>query len=111
MDQDPVTVEEVREVQELFKAGYQYHREQKYKEAIAEFKKAASIRPIDEEHLNELAKRLKAMSVKLVQESLAYMGCATNHLKMMVDQLDPDEREAVPLDETLKEQFEKWDEE
>ncbi|CAI2718083.1 hypothetical protein [Nitrospina watsonii] len=111
MDHDPVTVEQVREVQELFKAGYKFHQEQKYKEAIAEFKKAASVRPIEEGHLKELATRLKGMSVKLVQESIAYMGCATMHFKMMVDELDEDQRDAVPLDETLKEQFEKWDSE
>lgn len=111
MEQEPVTIEQVREAQESFKAGYNYHQEQKYKEAIEEFKKAASIRPMDDNHLKELSTRLKSMSVKLVQESIAYMGCAAMHLKAMVDELDETEQEQVPVDQTLKEQFKNWDSE
>lgn len=111
MEKEPVTVEQVREVQELFKAGYNYHQEKKYKEAIEEFKKAVSVRPVDDGHLKELSSRLKAMSVKLVQESIAYMGCAAMHLKSMVDELDEEEQDQVPVDQTLKEQFQNWDKE
>ena len=42
---------------------------------------------------SELSKKLKAMSVKLVQESIAYMGCAAVHLKGLIDELNENEKE------------------
>ena len=108
MPREAVTVEQVREAQESFRVGYNHHEEQQYKEAIEAFKNAASVNPDDEEHLPELAKKLKAMSVKLVQESIAYMGCAAIHLQHLVGELNEDEQEQVPVDEKLKEQFNEW---
>ncbi len=108
MPKETVTVEQVREVQDNFKAGYNHHQEKEYKEAIEAFKKAAAINQDDEDHLVELAKKLKAMEVKLIQESIAYMGCAAMHLQFLVNELDEDEQAQVPVDETLKKQFDEW---
>lgn len=108
MSQEAVTVEQVREAQESFKSGYNLHQEQQYKEAIEAFKNAASINQPDKEHLPELAKKLKGMSVKLIQESIAYMGCAAIHLQYLVGELDEDEHAQVPVDENLKKQFGEW---
>lgn len=108
MSEEAVTVEQVREAQESFKNGYNLHQEQQYKEAIEAFKQATSINQPDEGHLPELSKKLKAMSVKLIQESIAYMGCAAIHLQHLVDQLSEDEQAQVPVDDNLKKQFGEW---
>ena len=109
MSRQPATVEQVRQIQEHFKAGVDFHGEKKFKEAMESFKNAATINPFQENHLSELSKKLKAMSVKLVQESIAYMGCAAVHLKSSIDELSEDEREQVPVDSSLLDAFKDWD--
>jgi len=103
------TVEQVGQVQKYFKAGVDFHGEKKFKEAIESFRSAAAINPFQENHLDELSKKLKAMSVKLVQESIAYMGCAAVHLKGMIDELNEGEKELVPVDDSLLDAFKDWD--
>jgi len=109
MSRQRATVEQVAQVQGYFKAGVDFHGEKKFKEAIESFKNAASITPFQENHLDELSKKLKAMSVKLVQESIAYMGCAAVHLKGVIDELSDDEKELVPVDDSLLDAFKEWD--
>ncbi len=109
MAKQPVTVEQVREVQDTFKAGVDFHNEKKFKEAIEAFKKGALINCADEEHLPELSKKLKAMSVKLLQESIAYMGCTAVHLNGLIHELSEEERDLVPVDKSLSEAFESWE--
>jgi hypothetical protein len=109
MSRQQATVEQVRQIQEYFKGGNEYHNEKKYKEAIEAFKNGAAINPFDENHLDELSTKLKTMSVKLVQESIAYMGCAAVHLKAMIDELSEDEQDMVPIDESLVDVFKGWD--
>lgn len=109
MTREKATVEQVRQVQDYFKAGVDFHGEKKFKEAIEAFKNGAAINPFEENHLDVLNKKLKAMSVKLVQESIAYMGCAAVHLKSMIDELSESERDLVPLDSSLLDAFKGWD--
>lgn len=109
MSRQRATVEQVGQAQGYFKAGVDLHGEKKFKEAIESFKSAAAINPFQENHLDELSKKLKAMSVKLVQESIAYMGCAAVHLKGMIDELSESERELVPVDDSLLDAFKDWD--
>ena len=109
MSRQRATVEQVGQVQDYFKAGVDFHGEKKFKEAIEAFRNAAAINPFQENHLDELSKKLKAMSVKLVQESIAYMGCAAVHLKGVIDELDESERELVPVDDSLLNAFKEWD--
>ena len=109
MSRQRATVEQVRQVQDYFKAGSDFHGEKKFKEAIEAFRNGAEINPIQQGHLDELSKKLKAMAVKLVQESIAYMGCAAVHLKSMVDELSENERELVPVDDSLLDAFKDWD--
>ncbi|MDH5761456.1 MAG: hypothetical protein OEZ51_00625 [Nitrospinota bacterium] len=109
MSRQRTTVEQVRQIQDYFKEGTEYHNEKKYKEAITAFKNGAAINPFDENHLEELGKKLKGMSVKLVQESIAYMGCAAVHLKCSIDELSENEKDIVPIDESLTEVFKAWD--
>jgi hypothetical protein len=109
MSRQRATVEQVRQIQDYFKAGADFHGEKKFKEAIESFRNGAAINPYEENHLSELSKKLKAMSVKLVQESIAYMGCAAVHLKSMIDELSENERELVPVDDSLLDAFKGWD--
>jgi len=109
MSRQSATVEQVGQVQEYFKAGVDFHGEKKFKEAIDSFKNAAKITPFQDNHLDELSKKLKAMSVKLVQESIAYMGCAAVHLKGVIDELSENERGLVPVDDSLLDAFKDWD--
>ena len=109
MSRQRATVEQVRQVQDYFKSGTDFHGEKKFKEAIEAFKNGAAVNPFQEGHLDELNKRLKAMSVKLIQESIAYMGCTAVHLKSVVDELSENERELVPVDDSLLETFKEWD--
>ena len=109
MSRQRATVEQVRQAQDYFKAGVDFHGEKKFKEAIESFKNGASINPYEENHLSELSKKLKAMSVKLVQESIAYMGCAAVHLKSMIDELSENEKASVPVDDSLLDVFKDWE--
>lgn len=109
MSRQTATVEQVRQVQDFFKAGADFHGEKKFKEAIESFKNGAAINTFQEGHLDELSKKLKAMSVKLVQESIAYMGCAAVHLKCMIDELSENEKDLVPVDDSLLDAFKDWD--
>ncbi len=109
MSRQRATVEQVGQVQNYFKAGVDFHGEKKFKEAIESFNNAAAINPFQEDHLDVLSKKLTAMSVKLVQESIAYMGCAAVHLKGVIDELSENERELVPVDDSLLDAFKDWD--
>lgn len=109
MSRQQATVEQVRQVQDYFKSGVDFHNEKKYKEAIEVFKNGAEINPFDEQHLEELSKKLKVMSVKLVQESIAYMGCTAVHLKCMIDELSENDKDLVPVEASLTETFNEWD--
>jgi len=104
----PVTVDEVRDAQDNFKNGATEHENKNYKEAIAAFKKSAMIHPFDEKHLSELEAKLKEASYKLQQESIAFMGCAAVHLNEMIHGLDEDQKQEVPVDESLMNAFKEW---
>ncbi len=109
MSRQRATVEQVRQVQDYFKSGVDFHNEKKYMEAIEAFKNGVGTNPFDENHLGELGKKLKTMSVKLVQESIAYMGCAAVHLKGMIDELSENEKDLVPVDTSVTDAFKDWD--
>ena len=64
-DKYPVTVDEVRDAQDNLKIGMTEHEQKKFKEAIEAFKKSAMIHPFDENHLDELEKKLNFELVKL----------------------------------------------
>lgn len=104
----PVTVDEVRDAQENLKTGITEHERKNFKEAIEAFKKSAMIHPFDENHLDELGKKLKLGSYKLQQESIAFMGCAAVHLNEMIHGLDENQKQEVPVDESLLEAFKDW---
>ena len=107
-EKTPVTVDEVRDAQDNFKNGATEHESKNYKEAIAAFKKSAMIHPFDEKHLSELEAKLKEASYKLQQESIAFMGCAAVHLNEMIHGLDDDQKQEVPVDESLMNAFKEW---
>ena len=108
MGREASTVEQVREAQECFKEGVDLHEAKDYKKAIEIFKKCASINPFEENHLDTFNKRLKEGSYKLLQESIAYMGCAAVHLHGLVNELTGDQKELVPVDEKLSQVFNEW---
>jgi|TARA_B110000438_G_C15447685_1_gene493253 hypothetical protein len=110
MDRTPSTVEEVRHAQDLFREGYNFHEQKQFKEAVDRFKECAMINPFDQEHLDKLTKLLKQGSYKLLQESVAYMGCAATHLHSLVHELTDDQKDLVPIDEMLLKTFGDWDE-
>ncbi len=107
MQQHAVTVEDVREAQDNFKAGVSQHEGKEYQEAVQSFKTSASVLA-DEEHLKEFQKKLKTGKYKLQQESIAYMGCAAVHLSNLINALDDDQKEQVPVDTQLTEAFKGW---
>ena len=109
MERETSTIEQVREAQEFFKGGVDFHEDKNYKEAIEIFKECASVNPFEENHLAMLTKRLKQGSYKLLQESVAYMGCAAVHLHGLINELTEDQRELVPIDEKLIQIFKEWD--
>ena len=109
MEREASTVEQVREAQEYFREGTSSHESKEYKEAIETFKKCASKNPFEDKHLELLNKRLKEGSFKLVQESVAYMGCAAVHLHGLVNELTAEQKELVPVDEKLTQVFKEWD--
>ena len=104
----PVTVDEVRDAQECFKKGSAQHESKNFKEAIDAFKQSIMIHPFDENHLDEFEKKLKAGNFKLQQESIGYMGCAAVHLNEMIHGLDEDQKQEVPVDESLINTFKEW---
>ena len=75
---------------------------------IEAFKKSAMIHPFDENHLGELEKKLREGSYKLQQESIAFMGCAAVHLNEMIHGIDEDQKQEVPVDESLLNTFKEW---
>ena len=109
MEQKAVTVEEVRDTQEHLKFGITQHQKKTYKEAIESFKISLKVRPEDENHISELEKKLKAGKFKLAQESIAFMGCASVHLNVLVKQLSDEEKEQVPIDKSLNDAFKGWE--
>ncbi len=104
----PITVDEVRDAQDHFKNGSTHHADKNFKEAIQDFKKSAMIHPFDENHLKELEAKLKEGSYKLQQESIAFMGCAAVHLNELIHGLDEDQKQEVPVDESLMNAFKEW---
>jgi len=104
----PITVDEVRDAQDNLKEGITQHENKNYKEAIDAFKKSAMIHPFDENHLSELEAKLKEGSFKLQQESIAFMGCAAVHLNEMIHGLDEDQKQEVPVDDSLMNAFKEW---
>ena len=107
-EKPPITVDEVRDAQDNFKNGTTQHEDKNYKEAIEAFKKSAMIHPFDENHLSEFEAKLKEGSFKLQQESIAFMGCAAVHLNEMIHSLDEDQKQEVPIDESLMNTFKDW---
>jgi anti-sigma28 factor (negative regulator of flagellin synthesis) len=103
-----VTVEEVRSAQESLKSGISLHEKKSFKEAIEEFKKSAMTHAFDAKHVEELGTKLKAGTYKLQQESIAYMGCAAVHLNGLIQSLEPGQSEEVPVDESLMSAFKEW---
>lgn len=108
MARSPATVEEVRKGQEYFKQGMDFHEAKSFKESIETFKKCALINPDNPDHVDELTKKLKQGSYKLLQESVAYMGCAAVHLSRLISELDDREKDEVPLDPSLNKVFGEW---
>ena len=104
----PVTVDEVRDAQDNLKIGITEHEQKNFKEAIEAFKRSAMIHPFDENHLGDLEKKLKEGSYKLQQESIAFMGCAAVHLNEMIHGLDENEKQQVPVDDSLMKAFKEW---
>ena len=107
-EENPITVEEVRSAQENLKNGITLHEKKSFKEAIDEFKKAAMTHPFDSKHVEDLGTKLKSGSYKLQQESIAYMGCAAVHLNEMIHGLDEDQKQEVPIDDSLTNAFKDW---
>jgi uncharacterized protein YceH (UPF0502 family) len=104
----PITVDEVRDAQDSLRTGITEHEAKNFKEAIAAFKKSAMIHPFDEQHISELETKLKGGNFKLQQESIAYMGCAAVHLNEMIHGLDEDQKQEVPIDDSLTNAFKDW---
>ena len=109
MTRNSATVEQVREGQEYFKQGMDFHELKSFKESIEVFKKCALINPYNPDHVDELTKKIKQGSYKLQQESVAYMGCAAVHLNKLVRELDDREKNEVPIDESLSKVFSEWE--
>jgi len=107
-DNYPITVDEVRDAQDHLKNGITQHENKNYKEAIEAFKESAKIHPFDDNHLSELEAKLKEGSFKLQQESIAFMGCAAVHLNEMIHGLDEDQKQEVPVDDSLMNAFKEW---
>ncbi len=108
MSRQSATVDQVREAQEFFKQAVTDHEAKKFNESIEGFKKCAVINPVDENHLKELQKKLKEGGFKLLQESIAFMGCAAVHLNTLVKELTEEQRQEVPIDESLMKAFKDW---
>ena len=104
----PITVEEVRSAQENLKDGITLHEKKSFKESIDEFKKSAMTHPFDSKHVEELGAKLKTGSYKLQQESIAYMGCAAVHLNKLIQGLEENQKQEVPVDESLMSAFKGW---
>jgi hypothetical protein len=104
----PISVDEVRDAQDSLRTGITEHEAKNFKEAIAAFKKSTMIHPFDENHLSELETKLKGGNFKLQQESIAYMGCAAVHLNEMIHGLSEDEKQEVPIDDSLMNAFKDW---
>ena len=107
-DKYPITVDEVRDAQDSLRTGITEHEAKNFKEAIAAFKKSAMIHPFDEQHISELETKLKGGNFKLQQESIAFMGCAAVHLNEMIHGLDEDQKQEVPIDDSLMNAFKDW---
>ena len=109
MDRTQITVEEFREAQDVLKEAIDLHEKKDYYGAIESFKKAISVKPFNEEHLDVFEKKLKEGTYKLAQESMAYMGCASVHVSQLVKELTDAQREEVPVDENLIKVFNDWE--
>jgi len=108
VEDELITVEEVRSAQESLKNGVNLHEKKSFKEAIEEFKKSAMTHPFDSKHVEELGTKLKSGSYKLQQESIAYMGCAAVHLNRLIQSLEPGQSQEVPVDDSLISAFKDW---
>ncbi|SVA57493.1 uncharacterized protein METZ01_LOCUS110347 [marine metagenome] len=111
MNRTPITVEEFRDAQDMLKGAIDLHEKKDFNGAVESFKKAITIKPFHEGHLNELEKKLKGETYKLSQVSLAYMGCASVHVSQLLKELTDEQREEVPIDENLMKIFSEWEDE
>ena len=109
MTEQGLTVEQVRFSQENFIKGSTLHDNKNYKEAIEIFKESVSANPDMVAQLNTLEQKLVKGSYKLLQKSIAYMGCAAKNLYDSINQLSEEEREQVPIDESLDKVFQSWE--
>ncbi len=109
MSRAPADFEQTQEAYEFFKSGMSHHEAKNYTEAIADFKKCASVNPFDPKDLETLKKKLAEGGFKLVQASVAYMGCAAVHFNRLVRELDSEDQERLDIDQNLKKAFEAWE--
>ncbi len=56
-----------------------------------------------------LEQNLVKGSYKLLQKSIAYMGCAAKSLYESINLLSEEERNKVPIDESLDKVFQSWE--
>ena len=109
MGEQHPTIEQVRFSQERFIKGSGLHENKSYKEAIEVFKESTSIKPDIAKQLEVLEQNLVKGSYKLLQKSIAYMGCAAKNLYDSINQLSEEERKQVPIDESLDKVFHSWE--
>ena len=109
MTEQRTAVEQVRFSQEHFIKGSSLHEKKSFKEAIEIFKESASVNPDIGDQLEMLEKKLVKGSYKLLQKSIAYMGCAANNLYELINRLSEEEKEQVPIDKSLDKVFQSWE--
>ncbi|MBI5428369.1 MAG: hypothetical protein HZA02_08860 [Nitrospinae bacterium] len=109
MSRTPATFEQAQEAHEFLKSGLTRHEAKNYTEAIADFKKCASVNPFDPANLEILRKKVAEGGLKLVQESVVYMGCAAVHFNKLMRELSDEDQERLEIDQNLKKAFETWD--
>ncbi|MGV7220135.1 MAG: hypothetical protein ACQ9MH_01270 [Nitrospinales bacterium] len=109
MSEQKVTVEQVRVAQEKFISGSSLHDNKNYKDAIEAFKESSSQKPDLGNQLEILEQNLVKGSYKLLQKSIAYMGCAAKNLYDSINQLSEEERDQVPIDKSLDKVFHSWE--
>lgn len=109
MAEKQATVEQVRVAQEQFITGSTLHENKNYNDAIEAYKKSVSQNPNVGNQLEILEQNLVKGSYKLLQKSIAYMGCAAKNLYDSINQLSEDERELVPIDKSLDKVFHSWE--
>lgn len=109
MEEQHPSVEQVRLSQEKFIQGSGLHENKKYNEAIEAFKESSAVKTNIGNQLEVLEQKLVKGSYKLLQKSIAYMGCAANNLYTLINQLSDEERDQVPIDKSLDKVFQSWE--